>query len=422
MPSPVLLMIKHEVKQMSYFWKNDLVELKMITEEAQDSIFEVLHDTKTRRQADHGIYLPATKSLAEDMIGYAIESSERGDELWFSIVNEKQEMVGYAVVDWINERMGNAQFAVTIFRQFRRLHYGSHAAEILLAYLFHERRFHKVGCCVIEGNMEGESFMESLGFSLDAFRSEMFYTQGRYVGESYYSMLREEYDQHQKAKQGYTQKTYHAHLVPDSTLGISSKQSKKQIAPLYDERPYFWEYDGILLRDMTEEDDLKNHEIIYDTEASIFFDSDVKLPQVKDELTDFEKSHLHFGCDDDRLEFAISDLEGNYVGNINLCGLDKKNGKFSFSIYLLKQFRGKGYASKALRLVLCYAFEELRMHKMISCVNMGNTASAALMRSVGCTVEGVLRDNEYYHGEYVDVVAFGVSREAFWQFMRQREN
>lgn len=398
---------------MSYFWKNDFVELKMIAEEDEASILEVLQDTRTRRQADHGIYLPATESLAQDMIGYAIEGSESGEELWFSIVNQEQEMVGYAVIDWINERMGNAQFAITIFRQFRRQHYGTHAAEILLSYLFYERRFHKTGCCVIEGNVEGEAFMESLGFTLDAFRSEMFYTQGSYVGESYYSMLREEYDHQTQPQKDDVRKHYHAHLVPDSSLGDTGSRLKRQIAPLYDERPYFWEYDGILLRDMTEEDYLKNHEIIFDTEASVYFDSDVKLPQVKEELTDFEKLHLHFGCEDDRLEFAISDIEGNYVGNINLCGLDKKNGKFSFSIYLLKPFRGKGYAAKALRLVLCYAFEELRMHKMISCVNMGNAPSAALMRSVGCTVEGVLRDNEYYHGRYVDVVAFGVTREEF---------
>ena len=402
---------------MSYFWKNDFVELKMITEEDADSFLALLHDTKTRRQADHGISLPATESLAQDMTGYAVERSESGDELWFSIVNQEQEMVGYAVIDWINERMGNAQFAVTIFRPFRRQHYGSHAAEILLAYLFHERRFHKAGCCVIEGNIEGEAFLESLGFTLDVFRSEMFYTQGSYVGESYYSMLREEYDQQAQPKQDDARKQYHGKPIPDSSLGDTAQKTKKQIAPLRDERPYFWEYDGILLRDMTEEDYLKNHEIIYDTEASVYYDSDVKLPQGMEELTDFEKMHLHFGCEDDRLEFAICDPEGNYVGNINLCGLDKKNGKFSFSIYLPAPFRGKGYAAKALRLVLCYAFEELRMHKMISCVNMGNAASAALMRSVGCSVEGVMRDNEYYHGQYVDVVAFGVTREEFLQFI-----
>ena len=172
------------VNDMSYFWKNDLVELRLLSEADEDSIFEVLHDTKTRMQAEHCISLPATRCLAQDMIAYGIETTKDKEELWFSIFDNEseQEMVGYAVADWMNERMGNVQLTITIFREFRRQHYASGAAEILLDYLFCERRFHKVGCCVIEGNTEGEAFAESLGFTLDAFRSEMFYTHGRNIG------------------------------------------------------------------------------------------------------------------------------------------------------------------------------------------------------------------------------------------------
>ena len=45
---------------MSYFWKNGLVELKMIREEDSHNFYDVLMDTQTRKQAEHGIYLPAT--------------------------------------------------------------------------------------------------------------------------------------------------------------------------------------------------------------------------------------------------------------------------------------------------------------------------------------------------------------------------
>lgn len=82
-------------------------------------------------------------------------------------------------------------------------------------------------------------------------------------------------------------------------------------------------------------------------------------------------------------------------------------------MYILPEHRGKGYSVKALKLVLNYAFNELRMNKMVSCVNMGNDASAAMMRSVGCVVEGVSRDSEYYHGHYVDTVMFGLTAEEF---------
>lgn len=125
---------------------------------------------------------------------------------------------------------------------------------------------------------------------------------------------------------------------------------------------------------------------------------------------------MNFGCEDDRLEFAICNAEGDFVGSVNLCGLDQKNGKFSYSIYVGKEHRGKSYATKALRLLLWYCFQELRMNKMICGVNQGNSGSAAVMRKVGCRVEGVLRDNEYYHGKYVDVVVFGVTKDEFMTF------
>ena len=56
------------------------------------------------------------------------------------------------------------------------------------------------------------------------------------------------------------------------------------------------------------------------------------------------------------------------------------------------------------------------MNKMICGANNGNHSSAAVMRKVGCRVEGVLRDNEYYHGKYVDMVFFGVTKDEFMRF------
>lgn len=41
----------------------------------------------------------------------------------------------------------------------------------------------------MEDNEEGKTFVESMGFTLDAFRSGMFYTGGHYTGELYYSLL-----------------------------------------------------------------------------------------------------------------------------------------------------------------------------------------------------------------------------------------
>ncbi len=91
------------------------------------------------------------------------------------------------------------------------------------------------------------------------------------------------------------------------------------------------------------------------------------------------------------------------------------------SVYVLREHRGKRYAQKALHLLLYYAFEELRMHKLITCVNMGNGPSAGMMRNAGCVVEGVLRDNMFYHGKYIDTVVMGLTEEEFREKMWNRK-
>lgn len=397
--------------ERKYFWKNDKVNLRTIEERDNFLLEKHLKDTISRKQPDHGIALPATINVANDMVGQAIEATKEGEEIWFGITNNHDVLVGYAVISLLNERLGNAQFSINIFPEYKRNGYGTYTVKILLDFLFYERRFHKVACCVMEENEEGNEFAKSIGMALDAFRSEMFYTNGKYLGEYYYSILREEYDLRITKRESYE--------LPRSTLGELSddivKGGRLIDMPVNpgDLRPYFWEYDGIELRDMTYEEYMINRSIIYDTQACVFYDSDVKLPVIYDELTEFEEAHLNFGCDDNRIEFAIYNSDDEYVGNINICGLDEKNGKFSYSIYVLNDHRGKGYGTKALRLLLWYCFNELRMNKMICGANDGNFESAAVMRRVGCHVEGVLRDNEYYHGKYVDLVLFGVTKEEF---------
>lgn len=432
-----------------YFWENERVYLRVMDEEDTESIQEHLLDTKSRMQSDHGIALPTKGQTAKDMVAYAMECTREGDELWFGIYNLKEQMVGYAVISYMNERHGNAQCHMNIFQEFKKQGYATAAARILLSYLFDERRFYKVGFCILEGNKAGFQFAKSLGFSLDAFRDDMFYTQGKYLGEYYFSMLLPEYrrlrncdffasellfDEREQETGRDAHRAYGENGIlsvreldpkrsfPVSRLGelpqgvVQDGKIVKKPANPGAYRPYFWKYDGIELREMTETEYLINHEMIYDTKACVLYDCDVKLPMVENDLSEQEKAHLYFASDDDRLEFAIYNEDEEYVGNINLCGLDRKNGKFSYSIYVLEEHRQNAYGTKALRLLLWYCFEELRMHKMICLVNDGNIGSAMVMRKVGCRVEGISRSEQYYHGEYVDAVMFGVTREEFLQF------
>ena len=158
----------------------------------------------------------------------------------------------------------------------------------------------------------------------------------------------------------------------------------------------------------------ENSKILYDSKICRLFDNDVKLP-FDLETKEFSDHNTKFKGGNDRLEFAIMNKDKEYIGCVNLCGIDHKNGKFSLSVLISKEYRGMGYGTKALRLILSYAFFELRLNKLITVVNDENIASATMMRKVGCRVEGFHRESSFYEGKYVNEVFFGVNKEEFIQ-------
>lgn len=388
-----------------YFWKNEKVSLRIIEEKDAKIIYEALRDTALRMQAEGGIALPASMETAEDMTYYAMEMTKEGKELWFAILDNENRMIGYAILGYINERDGNAQCDVTVFPKHRRLGYGKATYDILLRYAFFERRLHKVNCFVIEQNISGRQFLLKYGFKEEAKRDAMFYSGGGYEAQYYFGITKEEFE-------GGLPEVDNGEAVYDTIQG-ETIDFAEDLQGILDERPYFWQYDNVMIREMCEEDYIKNRERFFSSWDARFYDNDVKLPMLTAELTEKEEKYMHFGSTDSRIEFAVTDLADTYLGNINLHSIDRKNGTFSMSLYFLKNARGKGYATKAMAVIMQYAFQELRLNKMNICVNQGNVASAKVMQKVGCKVEGVWRENVFYNGEYTNVILFGVEKEKF---------
>ena len=407
-----------------YFWADKDIELRVINKEDVKEVFNSLKDTELKMHSNHEIVLPANMKEAEKIIDNAIISTKNGEEIVLSVIDNHGNMVGYAVMSWIDERLGCLDCNIFIFRKYRRKGYGTKAYNIILDYVFNERRMHKVNCCTIDGNEEGPRFLYKFGFKFECVRKEMFYSHGKYLAEYYYGLLEDEYrNNNGKLLESESFPENYSTIIPDSNLGklernINNVPEKEYVS--YDDREYFWDYEDISVRATKLEDYVINQEIIKNSMICRYYDNDVKLPnRVKaEEIDEEQKKHIDFNCDDSRLEFAITNKEGIYIGNIALCGLDYKNGRFSLSIYMVPEYRGNGYGTKALRLILSYAFFELRMNKLITVVNDGNIASARMMRKVGCKVEGVHRENAFYLGKYHDEIFFGITKKDFSSFNR----
>ena len=387
-----------------YFWKNEKVCLRALKESDADSLYDALCDTALRMKTEGGIALPVTYDFACDMIQYAMERTEEGSQIWFAVADKENRLVGYAILGYINERDGNVQCDVNIFPEYEKKGYGESTYDILLTYAFNERRLHKVNAFVTEKNEALKICLETVGFVREAYRTAQFFTSGKYLSQEYYGITKEEFQKKDRA--------YQKQYVPEKEAE-SNCVLAKSLPHLLKKRPYFWHFENIMVREMTEEDYMKNREMYFRAKDARFYDNDVKLPLVTEGLTEKEENHMNFGGDGTRLEFAVVNLEGDYVGNVNLHSMDKESGTFSVSFYFLEKARKKGYATNAVALIVYYAFYELRLNKLNVCVNEGNVSSATLIQRIGCKREGIWRENVFYDGKYINVELYGMTKEEF---------
>ncbi len=176
---------------------------------------------------------------------------------------------------------------------------------------------------------------------------------------------------------------------------------------------YFWNDDLVELRTMCEEDWEGYYYNRFDTEGRKKLNCLVELPPTEGEARRFVDRFREFNCDDGRIMFTVINREGINVGAINLNSIDERNGTFSIGLQIDRDHRGKGYGTAAMKILMKYAFFERRLNKYYGHVIEGNTASATMLRKLGCVEEGKRTQMYYISGKYHDIIMFGLVKDEF---------
>ncbi len=77
--------------------------------------------------------------------------------------------------------------------------------------------------------------------------------------------------------------------------------------------------------------------------------------------------------------------------------------------------RGKGYGEEALRLVLKWAFHEMKVERVTLDYFVENEIAANLYEKVGFIKEGVMRHGGKKNGEYVDMCLMSMLKEEYYK-------
>lgn len=161
----------------------------------------------------------------------------------------------------------------------------------------------------------------------------------------------------------------------------------------------------VTLREFTEDDVDDLHAIVGDPAVtrSLSFDT-----RTRAQAAEMLAGVLERRAQQPRAEYYLAVVAGEDKV-IGLCRLGLggvQAGKLGCAIRA--DVQGLGYATDACRTMIRFAFEQLRLHRVSAAIGPDNTASLALIATLGFTHEGRLRDHVHTNGAWRDSELFSL--------------
>ena len=113
-------------------------------------------------------------------------------------------------------------------------------------------------------------------------------------------------------------------------------------------------------------------------------------------------------------DWALIDRESRrMIGTCGFTRIDTANNSAEIGYVLNPDFHRRGFGSEAVRRVLKFGFEELGLQRIEARFMQENEASLALMKSVGMTFEGYMRDLMLVKGKYRTIGVSSILRSEY---------
>ena len=126
-------------------------------------------------------------------------------------------------------------------------------------------------------------------------------------------------------------------------------------------------------------------------------DSLITLSNEKETLAKLANEEFVFGI--------IRSEDDTLLGNIGLTNINYKNGIASLGIFIGEEENlSKGYGSEAIKLLINFAFKELRLHNIMLTVLSNNERAIRAYQKCGFKEFGRRHDAYFRNGEYIDLI------------------
>ena len=184
------------------------------------------------------------------------------------------------------------------------------------------------------------------------------------------------------------------------------EKTKMKLTDIFDE-DMILKSDRLILRPLTKNDADDFYEIFSDREVMRYYDV---LP-----LENKEQAEIMLGgfikalADRSMLRWGI-EYKGKMVGTCGFFSFKDDCMKAEMGYELNSAYHRLGIMSEALTMILDFIFEKSGINRVEAWVEPDNTASKAVLKKLGFTHEGTLRQYEFCRDGIIDITVWSILR------------
>ncbi|MDD2870966.1 MAG: GNAT family protein [Candidatus Gracilibacteria bacterium] len=131
----------------------------------------------------------------------------------------------------------------------------------------------------------------------------------------------------------------------------------------------------------------------------------------------------YYGLIDDRIELAekgirwdaiiIEKQSGNMIGNFGVVVYDESINGIELGYWLGVDYQGKGYITECVEKIKKIGFDDFGYNRILIKATKENISSTNVAKRCGFHFDGVLRNDAYIKGKYVDKAYYTFLKEEY---------
>jgi len=111
-------------------------------------------------------------------------------------------------------------------------------------------------------------------------------------------------------------------------------------------------------------------------------------------------------------------FKGEFAGLIGFKDTDPVNKKTELGYWIIEKMQGKGIVTNAVKKLVDYSFQNLKMNRVQIKVAVGNRRSSAIPKRLGFRLEGIERDGEKHQNRFFSLEVFSILKKEWIELKR----